>query len=124
MVNYINSPNGYDHYRLIGVLHGSKSNCNANPVTSPAIFTNLEHYENFQFIEKWKSLDELFDMRNQNDIIDLLDTLSNVNPTDKNGQYLSDVYNGSSATTREIHNEIISRFCFNHMYDVYDDSSP
>ena len=40
------------YFKLVGILHGSKSNCNARPSTEASMFANLENSKNHYFIQR------------------------------------------------------------------------
>ena len=41
-------------YKVIGVLHGSKSKSCGNTKVFPSMFANIEHHKNLRFINQWK----------------------------------------------------------------------
>ena len=42
---------GQPYYKLVGILHGSKSNCGNRPLGEASIFVNLENIKNHYFIQ-------------------------------------------------------------------------
>jgi len=45
------SSGGQPYFKLIGVLHGSKSLCDGRPLGEASMFANLEIFENFYFLQ-------------------------------------------------------------------------
>ena len=74
-------------YKMIGVLHGGKSSC-GNSKSFPSIFANVEHRENFEFIQQWKySFEDLTNvLKSQEDITKVVNYTTNINPVDKTGK--------------------------------------
>ena len=52
LVKVVHPPSGQPYFKLIGVLHGSKSNCNTRPRTEASMFANLENSKNHYFIQR------------------------------------------------------------------------
>merc|ERR1712062_816623 len=52
LVKIIHPTSGDPYYKLVGILHGSKSNCDVRPRTEPSLFANLETTQNFFFIQR------------------------------------------------------------------------
>ena len=46
------SSGGQPYFKLIGVLHGSKSLCDGRPLGEASMFANLEIFENFYFLQR------------------------------------------------------------------------
>ena len=54
LVKVVHPPSGQPYFKLIGVLHGSKSNCNTRPRTEASMFANLENSTNLYFIQRYQ----------------------------------------------------------------------
>ena len=52
LVKVVHPPSGQPYFKLIGVLHGSKSNCNTRPRTEASMFANLENSKTQYFIQR------------------------------------------------------------------------
>ena len=52
LVKTVHPSSGQPYFKLIGVLHGSKSNCINRPLGEASMFANLETSKNHYFIQR------------------------------------------------------------------------
>ena len=102
--------NSQPYYHLVALLHGSKSNCFDPNSREPSMFVNLEQEDNFEFIHRWKDLNSLFDVENEEHLPSIRKTMTNPNPVDPNGNYLLDI-------SRQARNDKVSKACFRYFID-------
>ena len=99
---------------LIGILHGSRANCNQVTSRYPGVYANLGSEEIFDFVQKWKSIESIFSEERTNDeFVELLKLMTHVDPVNQNGIKLSDFL------TKSRYDSIIKVLCGKYRFNRF-----